>query len=79
MLQEGLNNILKSIVSEITNKTDIQNSHTLVEDLGMDEVAIVELGVEVERVFGIEIPNINDGSFKTVDDVLNVIIQKIGE
>lgn len=49
----------------------------LVEDLGMDSFASVELMFELEDKLKIEIPDDNARDLKTVDDVINYITSRL--
>lgn len=81
VLKEGLNNILKKIISEICDITveEVGDTQHFVNDLGMDLLKLVELSVEIERVMGIEVLHIGEEPLTTVDSVLEVIVKEIGE
>lgn len=48
-------------------------------DLGADSLDVVELVMEIEDEFDIEIPDENAETFKTVCDVVNYIESKLTE
>ena len=46
---------------------------TPLEDLGLDSLDIVELGMDVEDEFNIDIPDCEQGKFKSFNDVVKAI------
>lgn len=50
--------------------TEIHNDTRLSEDLGLDSLDLVEIGMEIEREYGIIIPDIEVEQWKTVGDVV---------
>ena len=74
------NEKVRTAVAEIMGlaPTAIVGAHRFDEDLGADELDLVELAMELEEQFGIEI---NDGEFhalKTIDDVVRFIDTEVG-
>ena len=55
---------------KITEETDLQ------EDLGADSLDLVEIIMEIETRFGIEIPDEDIFSLKTMNDVISYIEAK---
>jgi acyl carrier protein len=51
----------------------IADSARLVEDLGLDSLAILETMVEVDYGFDVKIPDDTIGKIRTVDDTVNII------
>ena len=68
----GLAKILKKQPSEV------QKEARLIEDLEIDSLDTLELIFELEEEFNIEIPQ-GQSSFKTVQDVINYVQEKIKE
>jgi acyl carrier protein len=64
-----------SIIAEqlSLNAADIQSSRTLVEDLEMDELDKIELILEIEEQFGIEISEEDSEKFITVQDIVSFL------
>jgi acyl carrier protein len=55
------------------SKTEFTESSRLKEDIKLDSLDLVELVMECEEKFGIEIPEQNLYSVSTVDDILKLI------
>ena len=51
----------------------------IIEDLGADSLDIVELVMEIEEVFEIDIPDEDAESFQTVEDAMNFVKRTEGE
>ena len=52
------------------NLTEIGPETKLTEDLGLDSLDLVEIGMEIEREFGIIIPDSEVEQWETVGDVI---------
>lgn len=59
------------------NAAEIQPSQTLIEDLKMDELDRIELILELEKQFGIEIAEEDSEKFLTVQDIVNYLSKTI--
>ena len=59
--------------SEITEKANF------VSDLGADSLDVVELVMEIEKKFDIQIPDHDAETFKTVADAVNYIAGKLNK
>ena len=55
----------------------VQDDATLIDDLGMDSLDAVELGMALEEEFGLEIPDEEMEKAKTVEDVVKYIEEKL--
>ena len=66
------------IVSEQLNipKEDIKLASDFVADLKADSLDLVELVMEFEDQFGIQIPEADQGNIKTVGDAVKYITEK---
>jgi acyl carrier protein len=53
----------------------IQKNHTLIEDLGCDSLDVVEISMELEEHFDISIPDEFADSARTIDNVVNGVLQ----
>lgn len=66
--------IISIIADQLSlNSSEIQPSQTLIEDLKMDELDRIELILELEEQFGIEIAEEDSEKFLTVQDIVNYI------
>ncbi len=70
---------IKDIVVEkiSCNRDDIKPESSF-QDLGLDSLDAVELIMAFEEEFGVEIPDDEAETIKTVGDAINVIEKKIG-
>ena len=70
---------VKSVVMEQLdiNATEITPDSTFQEDLGADSIDFIELVMSIEDEFGIEIPDEDARSAKTVKDVVDYIDGKL--
>ena len=57
---------------------DITLETSFIDDLGAESLGSIELVMEVEEKFGIEIPDEDAEEMHTVSDVVNYIGKKIG-
>jgi acyl carrier protein len=70
---------VKSQVTEIVVKNlgvdagAVKGPSKFIEDLGADSLDIVELVLDMEKKFGIEIPEEEAENIRTVDDAINYI------
>jgi len=76
--------IKKQVISIIVDKLgkeekDITENSTFTEDLGADSLDIVELIMEFEKVFNLNIPDDDAEKITTVGDAINYIEQKLNE
>ena len=71
-LREILADELELSEDEITMESD------LVEDLGADSVAVVDLIMSIEDEFGVEVPDEDVEKVKTIGDAVRYIEAKIG-
>jgi acyl carrier protein len=66
---------VKSIIADQlgVGEDEIKNESSFIEDLGADSLDIVELLMEMEEKFDIEIPEDDAANIKTVGDAINYI------
>ncbi len=70
---------VKGLISELCNGAEINDDHTLIEDLGFDSLNMVILLVNIEEALGIMLDeaDMNPYDLITVRDVLN-LVEKYG-
>jgi acyl carrier protein len=56
----------------------LTNEASFIEDLGADSLDIVELVMEFEKEFNIDIPDEDAEKLRTVGDALGYLNQKVG-
>lgn len=68
---------LESILKEYTGKeTELTPETELMKDLGMNSLELIEMAVDVEDTFGIEISDREITKLTTIGDVMNLIESK---
>lgn len=65
--KEEIFNIIKS-----RTKKDF-NENTIIRDLGLDSIDMVEMVVEFEEKFNLEIPSNKINGIKTIKDLLEIV------
>ena len=72
---------VKEIVAEYTSgpPDEIREHHRLVEDLGYDSLALVEMGMELEEHFDVSVPDEFGEQVRTVGDVIDGVRRLLGE
>ena len=66
-LKQIINDLLDYEIPAITGKTHLQN------DLGMDSINVVELIIDVEKLYNIHIPDDETEKVKTFNDAFNLL------
>jgi acyl carrier protein len=56
----------------------LTNEASFIEDLGADSLDIVELVMEFEKEFNVDIPDEDAEKLRTVGDAINYLNQKLG-
>ena len=71
---------VKKIVAEQLGvaEADIKNESSFVDDLGADSLDIVELVMEFEKEFNVDIPDEDSEKLRTVGDAISYLNAKIG-
>ena len=69
---------VKKIVAEQlgANEADVKNASSFVDDLGADSLDTVELVMEFEKAFNIQIPDEDAEKIASVGDVINYLKTK---
>lgn len=80
MTREEIAKIVKDIVAEKlgVNPSEVQESSSFVDDLGADSLGTMELIMEFEEKFEIEIPDKDTEKIRTVGDAIDYIVEKKG-
>ncbi|RYG48714.1 acyl carrier protein [bacterium] len=77
MSQDILNRVKKVTVEELGVKSEeVVETASFQDDLGADSLDVVELVMALEEEFGIEIPDEDVGSIKTVGNAVEYISAK---
>lgn len=72
--------VRKVVVEELgVKEEEVNETSSFTEDLGADSLDLVELVMAFEEEFGIDIPDEEVNSIKTVGDAVNYITKKKGE
>lgn len=66
---------IKKIVAENLDKNvdEIDVNASILDDLGADSIAVMEIVMELETEFGVEVPTEDVLELKTVQDIVNYI------
>jgi len=69
---------IKKLISEKleVDPADVVPKASLIDDLGADSLAIVEMIMTMEEQFDIEVPDEDAEHLRTVEDAINYIIKK---
>lgn len=76
MIIEKLRVITKNIMADTNNDIDydsLNESHRLMEDVGLSSISMLMLVIGIEEEFSIELPIKEASSCKTVGDIVKVI------
>jgi acyl carrier protein len=67
---------VKKIVAEHSDlaASEIQEGHRFIDDLGCDSLDVVEIAMEVEEEFGIDVPDDLTDNSQTVGDVVEGVM-----
>lgn len=78
MTREEIAKIVRDIIVEklSVNPEEVKEESAFVEDLGADSLDTVELVMEFEEKFGLEIPDEDAEKIKTVKDAIDYIEKK---
>ena len=61
------------------NEEDVSMDSDIQKDLGADSLSVVELIMELEDTFNIEIPDEDAENLRTLNDVVNFVQEKLAE
>jgi acyl carrier protein len=81
MVREEIYEKVTSVTCEMlgASKDSVTGDKRFIEDLGADSLDQVEIVMALEDAFGIEIDDSLVESVKTIDDVVNAIVDKTAE
>lgn len=71
--------VVGAIQTHLTPSCDVTESSKLVEDLGADSLDQVELVMQFEETFGIEIPDEDLSQLTTVEGIIDYIQNRTGK
>ena len=74
-MEENIEARVKKVVAEqlSINEADIKNESAFIEDLGADSLDTVELVMDLEDAFSIEIPDSEQEKLRTVQQAIDYI------
>lgn len=76
-VQERVFNVLKAFDKVVTTNPTFNSTSTFTSDLGLDSLDVVEVVMAVEEEFGIEIPDEAADNFKTPQEVIEFVHDKM--
>lgn len=73
-----MNNKIKEIIGEILDLevSEISEDASILDDLGADSIAVMEIVMELESEFDLEIDTEDIPNFKTINDIVAFIENK---
>ena len=79
-MADNSNKVKDIIEKELgVEREKLTNESSFIEDLGADSLDIVELVMEFEKEFNIDIPDEDADKLRTVGDAMNYLHEKIGK
>lgn len=76
-VEERVFNVLKAFDKVVSTNPAFKSSSTFTSDLGLDSLDVVEVVMAVEEEFGIEIPDEAADNFKTPQEVIEFVHDKM--
>lgn len=77
-LEEKVAEVIDNLVA--MNPLELpHDKRNLIEDIGFDSLDSVEMVMDLEEEFGIDIPDEDADAFKTFGDVVDCVEQKVAE
>jgi acyl carrier protein len=72
---------VKEIISNVTSidPADIDNSASFVDDLDLDSLSLLEIGVDVDYEFKLGLPEERMREIRTVDETVALVEERLGE
>lgn len=73
-----MNEKIKNIIAELIeiDASTIANDALIIDDLGADSIAVMEIVMELEEEYGVEVPTEDVLNLKTVADIVAYIESK---
>jgi acyl carrier protein len=76
--EEIFQRVKKVVVEQMRiNEDEVRPEVSFTEDLGADSLTVVELVMQLEEEFGVDIPDDDVPNLKTVQDAVNYIQSKL--
>ncbi|NLL74270.1 MAG: acyl carrier protein [Erysipelothrix sp.] len=74
-----MNKKIKEIISELieVDVSTIGDTALIIDDLGADSIAVMEIVMELEEEYGVEVPTEDVLNLKTVADIVAYIESKV--
>lgn len=74
-----MNKKIKEIISELieVDVSTIGDTALIIDDLGADSIAVMEIVMELEEEYGVEVPTEDILNLKTVADIVAYIESKV--
>ncbi len=78
---EEIRTKIKKIISNVTNidLEDIGDSASFVDDLKLDSLSLLEIGVDVDYAFKLGVPEERLGELRTVQDSVDLVQEVLAE
>lgn len=72
---------IKQIISNITNipATDIADDASFVDDLALDSLSLLEIGVDVDYEFKLEVGEERLQTIRTMNDAVALVLERLQE
>lgn len=74
-----MNTKIKEIIAELIEVAveNISDTALIIDDLGADSIAVMEIVMELEEEYGVEVPTEDVLNLKTVQDIVAYIESKV--
>ena len=81
MDREEIRRVVKGLIAKVSDLTpeDIGDNASFRDDLGLDSLATIEIGVHVEHAYKLRLSEDEMGSLATIEDAVNMVIKKQAE
>ena len=78
---EEIRTRIKEVISNVTNigPEDIGDNASFVDDLQLDSLSLLEIGVDVDYEFKLGVPEERLGELRTVQDSVDLVQQVLAE
>lgn len=74
---EKLKEIFKLVTNSEIDINTIKDSDDIFDDLGVNSVGLIYMAVTIENTFEIDLTDVENDSFRTVKDVVDIINERI--
>ena len=82
-MPETKNKIINFLKEEFINYSDFEisgvNLDTRLDEIGIDSIDLIEIGMDLEHEFEIEINDDDVYAWQTPNDIVNTILKELGE